>query len=150
MSIATLLDVKYDDDKLEPTRAHPTDAGLDLKVAQYTKLRNGIRTLVSTGVSVKIPVGYVGLLVPRSSLSKRGITMTNSVGVIDSDYRGEILASLMYTGMLYEEELMQYERIVQLLVVPIALPYVVKHNPAIHDWNDTARGTGGFGSSGSV
>lgn len=155
MSIPQLLDVTYLDDELCPTRAHPTDAGLDLRAAEDYELKAGIRTLVSTGVSVKIPVGYVGLLIPRSSLSKKGITMTNSVGVIDSDYRGEIMASLMYTmsaepfNFSTEEYIRKYDRIVQLVIVPIALPQVRKFDPSIADWDDTIRGSGGFGSTGT-
>lgn len=155
MSTVALLDVDYDDEELKPERAHPTDAGLDLKASHNYTLQHGVRVVVGTGIRVKIPVGYVGLLVPRSSLSKRGITMTNSIGIIDSDYRGEIMASLMYTMSAepYNYNLTmvisKYERIVQLVIVPIALPQVVKFNPEHSDWDDTARGTGGFGSTGT-
>ena len=133
-----------------PTRANPTDAGLDLRTRENTVLSRSKRTLVPTGVSVKIPQGYVGLLFPRSSLSKQDVTMTNSVGVIDSDYRGEILASLMYTGLKNEMELPAGERIVQLVVVPI-----LSVIPDVGDWNDelwfdTNRGAGGFGSTGKM
>jgi dUTP pyrophosphatase len=91
-----ILSVKTDDIELMPKRMHPTDAGLDLKAKLDYVLRAHQRVLVGTGVHVRIPEGYVGFLFPRSSLSKKGITMTNSVGVIDSDYRGEIMASLCY------------------------------------------------------
>lgn len=138
-----------------PVRANPTDAGLDLRAKQTTTLKRGTRTLVGTGVSVKIPRGYVGLLFPRSSLSKQGITMTNSVGVIDADYRGEIMASLQFNGNGVpgnpnEIEVPAGERIVQLVVVPI-LSVV----PDVSDWSDdlwfdTERGAGGFGSTGKV
>lgn len=134
-----------------PTRANPTDAGLDLRTKQTVVLRAGIRTLVPTGVSVKIPRGYVGLLFPRSSLSKSGIVMTNSVGVIDSDYRGEILASLQFNGLPdnhSEIEVPAGERIVQLVVVPIlsVIPEVDDYSD--EEWFDTKRGAGGFGSTG--
>lgn len=136
-----------------PVRANPTDAGLDLRTKITTTLELGVRTLVPTGVSVKIPRGYVGLLFPRSSLSKQGITMTNSVGVIDSDYRGEILASLQFNGLPKNQDKLELpagERIVQLVVVPI-LPVV----PDVMDWSDdlwfdTERGAGGFGSTGKA
>lgn len=134
-----------------PTRANPTDAGLDLRTKQTVVLQNGVRTLVATGVSVKIPRGYVGLLFPRSSLSKTGISMTNSVGVIDSDYRGEILASLQFNGLPdnhNEIEIPAGERIVQLVVVPIlsVVPEVGDYTD--EEWFDTKRGAGGFGSTG--
>lgn len=136
-----------------PIRANLTDAGLDLRCKTTVSLMMGKRTLVGTGVSVKIPRGYVGLLFPRSSLSKQGVTMTNSVGVIDSDYRGEIMASLQFNGVpgnCNQFDLPAGERIVQLVVVPI-LSVV----PDIQDWNDelwfdTERGAGGFGSTGKV
>lgn len=134
-----------------PVRANPTDAGLDLRTKITTTLQMGVRTLVGTGVSVKVPRGYVGLLFPRSSLSKQGIVMTNSVGVIDSDYRGEIMASLQFNGLptnFTEIEIPAGERIVQLVLVPIlsVVPDVVGDE----DWFDTQRGAGGFGSTGKT
>lgn len=139
-----------------PVRAHPTDAGADLVATEDTLMTKGFRVLVKTGVSVKIPKGYVGLLVPRSSLSKRNIIMTNSIGVIDSDYRGEIMASLEYCGKRPSEfmapdyidhtHIDAGERIVQLLIVPIVLAEFV---PFEGEWNDTERGSGGFGSTGA-
>jgi dUTP pyrophosphatase len=146
-----LIETKLTDPSLAPVRANPTDAGLDLKSAYDVTLTKGVRTLVGTGVQVKIPVNHVGLLVARSSLSKKNIILTNSVGVIDSDYRGEILASLMYLGADLGEldrwiALTRGERIVQLLVVPIALPTPVYGE---QDWFDTERGVGGFGSTGA-
>lgn len=134
-----------------PTRANPTDAGLDLRCKQTVVLQTGVRTLVATGVSVKIPRGYVGLLFPRSSLSKSGITMTNSVGVIDSDYRGEILASLQFNGLPdnhSEIEIPAGERIVQLVVVPILSVIPAVDDYSDEEWFDTKRGAGGFGSTG--
>jgi dUTP pyrophosphatase len=114
------------------------------------------RTLVKTGVSVRIPAGYVGLLVPRSSLSKKNIILTNSCGIIDADYRGELLISLMYVNKACEEgygpvghsHIEAGERIAQLLIVPIALPEPIKYTGNDDDWTNTARGTGGFGSTG--
>lgn len=146
-----LLETKLTDPSLAPVRANPTDAGLDLKSAYDVTLTKGVRTLVGTGVHVKIPPHHVGLLVARSSLSKKNIILTNSVGVIDSDYRGEILASLMYIGSDVALggdwiTLTRGERIVQLLVLPIALPTPVYGK---QDWFDTERGVGGFGSTGA-
>ncbi len=79
--------------------------------------------------------------------------MTNSVGVIDSDYRGEIMASLMFNGVpgnLSETDLPAGERIVQLVVVPILLPELEVGDWSDDEWNDTQRGTGGFGSTGKA
>jgi dUTP pyrophosphatase len=125
-------------------RANPSDAGADLVAKEQVELFAGNRTLVKTGVKVEIPVGHMGLLVPRSSLSKLHIIMTNSVGIIDSDYRGEIMASLMYNGtdsIIIEKG----TRIVQLVVVPIILPRF----KLVETLDTTARGEGGFGSTGT-
>ena len=111
------------DNSLIPQKATEHSAGFDLRSKDDVVLQNNKRTLVPTGVYTKIPVGHVGLLFPRSSLSKNYVYMTNSVGVIDSDYRGEILASLIFnhpTEKTFKIE--KYERIVQLVIVPV--PYV--------------------------
>lgn len=132
-----------------PTRANPTDAGLDLRARSTCEMPLNIRVLMGTGVSVKIPRGYVGMLIPRSSLSKSGIIMTNSVGVIDSDYRGEIMASLMYIGGLqWNPVINQGDRIVQLVVLPILSVVPDVQDWTEEEWMDTKRGTGGFGSTG--
>ena len=141
--------VKVEDPALTPTKATEGSAGFDLRCKKETVLPNFQRVLVPTGVRVVIPEGYVGLLFPRSSLSKYGITMTNSVGVIDSDYRGEILASLMFKGEHMTWILPKHERIVQLVVVPVPeFDIVVDTHSTEEQWNNTARGTGGFGSTG--
>lgn len=139
------VNIEVDREELRPYRAYRTDAGADLKASEDTLLTRGERVLVKTGVRVAIPEGFVGLLFPRSSLSKRGIVMTNSVGVIDSDYRGEIMASLMYTGELSHIYIDSNDRIVQLVLVPIVVP----HFTVVKDLDDTVRGTGGFGSTGT-
>jgi len=150
----TGLLVKTSDNNLIPIRMHPFDAGLDLKAKDDYVLNAHQRTLVGTGISVKIPEGFVGLLFPRSSLSKKGIIMTNSVGVIDSEYRGEILASLCFIRtdkdhlMTPHAHIDKYERIVQLVIVPIYLINVNKFIGTDTEWNDTKRGEGGFGSTG--
>jgi len=136
--------IKVDNEQCIPKRAHPMDAGADLIAKEATYLIKGRRTLVKTGVYAEIQPGYVGLLFPRSSLSKFGVTMTNSVGVIDSDYRGEIMASLMYMGDMDGYWIVGAEKIVQLVIIPIALPSF----EIVKELNDTERGSGGFGSTG--
>ena len=128
-----------------PTRAHPTDAGLDLHAAETTPIAPRVVTLVPTGIAVAIPTGHVGLLVARSSLAvKQSMTLANGVGVIDSDYRGEIKVpivpldgcrNLIHAGT----------RIAQLIVLPIALPRldVVAHLHVTDRYYD------GFGSTGA-
>lgn len=139
-----------DDSAVLPVRAHPTDAGLDLASLEAVDLRFNLRKLVRTGLSVRIPTGYVGLLVPRSSLSKKGIMLTNSCGIIDADYRGELLVSLIcnFGAAGTEARIEAGERIAQLLIVPIALPDPIKYTGNDDDWTNTTRGTGGFGSTG--
>lgn len=132
------------EDGCYPHRSNPTDAGADLVAKSLIMLEHSVRTLVPTGVKVAIPEGYVGLLIPRSSLSKQYITMTNSVGVIDSDYRGEIMASLMYKGPQDYFYLAAGDRIVQLVIVPIILAQFKE----VTELNTTSRGVGGFGSTG--
>lgn len=137
--------IKVTREDLIPNRAFPSDAGADLVAKDTVWLQPFKRTLVPTGVHVEIPIGYVGLLFPRSSLSKQNIVMTNSVGVIDADYRGEIMASLMYIGNNESgEHVLQRERIVQLVMVPIILPRFV----TVDELSETERGKGGFGSTG--
>lgn len=143
--------VKVEDPALTPTKATEGSAGFDLRAKKETILPNCQRVLVGTGVRARIPEDHVGLLFPRSSLSKQDIIMTNSVGVIDSDYRGEIMASLMYRGELMTWVIPKHERIVQLVIVPV--PYFVAkvdQSSTEEQWNNTARGTGGFGSTGKT
>lgn len=136
--------VKVETPECTPARAHDTDAGLDLVAKETTVLLQGKRVLVKTGVYAAIPIGFAGLLVPRSSLSKNNITMTNSIGIIDSSYRGEIMASLMYSGPTKLFTINKYERIVQLVIVPCSLGGIT----IVDELDDTARGFGGFGSTG--
>lgn len=142
------LQIKNEKDFTLPVRAFASDAGLDLSSKEAVFLKPNERTLVKTGVKVRIPEGYVGLLVPRSSLSKDEIILTNSVGIIDSTYRGEILASLKYVGTEEGKVITAGQRIVQLLIVPIALPTVEVVDEDDETWNATDRGIGGFGSTG--
>lgn len=148
--MVTDLEVRITRSELEPTRAHPTDAGLDLRSSETYYLEPGKRVLVHTGVQVKIPVNHVGFLIPRSSLSKHNIAMTNSIGVIDSDYRGELMANLVYWGLDGSCVLERGERFAQLVVVPIVLPEVLVRYTDDYEWNDTSRGAGGFGSTGKL
>ena len=79
-----------DDGATAPTRAHDTDAGLDLYSSRGCPINPGERRLVSTGVHVSIPPGYVGMICPRSGLAhKHGLTVLNAPGIIDAGYTGE-------------------------------------------------------------
>lgn len=128
-----------------PTRAHPTDAGLDLYAAETLQIPPRVVTLVPTGIAVAIPAGHVGLLIARSSLaSKKSMTLANGVGVIDADYRGEIKVPIVTTDGCHN--LIQAgTRIAQLIIMPIALPTV----EVVDELPDSDRGVGGFGSTGA-
>ena len=128
-----------------PTRAHPTDAGLDLAACETTHIAPGVVTLVPTGIAVAIPAGHVGILAARSSLAvKKAMTLANGVGVIDADYRGEIQVPIISLDGCHN--LIQAgTRIAQLLILPIALPTV----EVVSELPESARGHGGFGSTGS-
>jgi len=126
-----------------PTRAHSTDAGLDLRAAEATPIAPGVVTLVPTGIAVAIPAGHVGLLVARSSLAvKRSMALANGVGVIDSGYRGEIKVPIVPLDG-YHNFIEAGQRVAQLLVLPIALPRL----DIVAQLPHTDRGHGAFGST---
>lgn len=129
---------------VEPTRGTPHSAGLDLCADEKALLLSGQVKMVSTGIAVEIPEGYVGLLFVRSSLGKAGVTLANSVGVIDSDYRGEIKFAMIYNSTFGGQYIQHGERIGQMVVVPAPLFELVE----VDELSDTTRGTGGFGSTG--
>jgi len=124
-----------------PKRANPTDAGADLMSTEDLEIYPQEQKLVDTGVAVKIPEGYAGFVFNRSSQGKKGITIPHSVGVIDTDYRGNIKVILKNLGdEVYK--ITRGDRIAQLVIIPVLL---VEFEDI---WNDTQRGTGGFGSTG--
>jgi dUTP pyrophosphatase len=122
-----------------PTKAHATDAGYDL-YASSCHYEDGMLHY-GTGVAVEIPAGYVGLVFPRSSIANTHLTLSNSVGVIDSGYRGEIKAKFRKGG---SKGYKVGERIAQLIIIPY--PEVVFEE--VEELSDSDRGTGGYGSSG--
>lgn len=125
-----------------PGYAHPGDAGLDLYAA-HDAIVTGETVLIPTGVAVAVPDGYVGLVCPRSGLSKHGVTVANAPGVVDSGYRGELMVRLTTTSATpYQVE--RGDRVAQLLIVPVLRPEVTVADHI----DDTERGTNGFGSTG--
>jgi dUTP pyrophosphatase len=128
-----------------PTRAHDSDAGLDLYAAEAASVAPGGRVSVGTGLAVQIPEGLAGLVLPRSGLSlKHGIALVNSPGLIDPGYRGEVRVLLLNTDPTLAFRVAPGDRIAQLLLVPIAVA-----SPLEADSLDTStRGPAGFGSSG--
>lgn len=143
------LKIRLTDKSLMPTRSNPTDAGLDLRASDGKFINPATPTLIDTGVAVQIPVGFVGLVFSRSGLAKHGVTLSNSVGVIDSDYRGNIMVSMMCNAENSADVFIaKGDRIAQLVIVPIVLPQVWVVDEDDEEWLNTSRGTGGFGSTG--
>lgn len=137
---------KLRDDAIVPTQAHAGDAGSDLYAVEGLVLEPGRRAKVSTGVAVAIPDGHAGLILPRSGLAhKHGITLTNTPGLIDSGYRGELQVLMLNTDREAAYEVKPGDRIAQLMVVAFASPEWAE----VEGFDDTTRGDGGFGSSGA-
>ena len=143
---------KLHEDAVIPAYAKEGDAGLDFTAVNISKDNVGNITY-HTGLAVAIPDGYVGLLFPRSSISKKQQFLTNCVGVIDSGYRGEIMAKFKpvmgsYETILELFESNEYEigdRVVQLLIIP----YPQIELEEVEELSSSERGHNGFGSTGN-
>lgn len=135
---------KLHPDAVLPTRAHATDAGMDIVATSINETDMYIE--YGTGLAVEIDPGYVGLLVPRSSVTKYDLMLKNAVGVIDSEFRGQMTARFAYSNR-DNSDFKKYnvgDKVAQLVIVPISLP-----TPQWADeLTDTNRGTGGYGSTG--
>jgi dUTP pyrophosphatase len=125
-----------------PQRAHHSDAGADLFSYEDCEIYPGEQKLVDTGIAVKIPQGFAGFVYNRSSQGKKGITIPHSVGVIDSGYRDTIKVLLKNIGD-DPYKINAGDRIAQLVIQKVEL---VQFKDI---WNDSTRGTGGFGSTGT-
>ena len=139
--------------KLDPAAVLPTygsagAAGADLyalPTMQPLTIQPGQTVFVHTGLAAAIPDGYAGLVFARSGLaSKRGLAPANKVGVIDSDYRGEWMIALHNHDSL-PRTVQPGERVAQLVIVPVLTPEIIETDSL----DETARGAGGFGSTGS-
>jgi dUTP pyrophosphatase len=128
-----------------PAYARADDAGLDLHAAEAVTLKPGARALVPTGLALAIPPGYAGLVLPRSGLALRhGVTLLNTPGLIDAGYRGEVKVLLVNLGEA-AVTLDRGDRIAQLVVQRVEH---VTLTP-VSELSSSARGTGGFGSTGA-
>lgn len=126
-----------------PTRGSKDAAGLDLYCPFHIKVPADSQKKIPLGLAVEIPKGYMGLLVPRSSMSKTPLRCANSVGVIDADYRGEL--SIAYENISCSDYMtFRGDRIAQLIIVPIAIVDVEE----VQTLSETERGNGGYGSTG--
>ena len=133
---------RLDFDLPVPAYAHPGDAGLDLYATEPAEVTRET-VLIPTGVAVAVPDGHVGLICPRSGLSKHGVTVANAPGVVDAGYRGEVMVRLTTTSV-FPYQVHRGDRIAQLLIVPVARPEVT----VVDRLDNTERGAGGFGSTG--
>lgn len=138
-----------------PNYSRLGDAGLDLTATSFTFDEEG-NAVYGIGIAVEIPLGYMGLIFPRSSVSKKELLLSNSVGVIDSNYRGELIVKFkpfkskakhfdpnkIFTQKKYYEI---GERIAQLIILPI--PQI--NIKIVDELSETNRGEAGFGSSGN-
>ena len=130
-----------------PTYGSEYAAGADLYAltnGETVSFSPGETKMIHTGLAVEIPVGYAGLVYARSGIAtKRGLAPANKVGVIDSDYRGEVMVSL-HNHSNTEQEISDGERIAQLVIAP----FLAAEFCETEELSDTARGEGGFGSTG--
>ena len=131
---------KLSENAVIPTYAKDGDAGMDLVITSIITKNLGDVTY-GFGIALEIPKGFVGLVFPRSSIRKTDLILSNSVGVIDSGYRGEIQATFKRSGVyVYEVG----DRGAQIMIIP--------HPPIefdeVDELSDTERGEGGFGSTG--
>ncbi|MBR4282187.1 MAG: dUTP diphosphatase [Clostridia bacterium] len=142
----TLKIMKVREDAIIPKRATEGSAGIDLCacIEEDIVINPGDIVKIPTGIACSVPKNFVSLLFARSGLSvKHGIGLANSVGVIDSDYRGEVIAALINNGK-EPYTITKNERIAQLVCMPVAiLPIEV-----CDSLDETERGEGGFGSTG--
>lgn len=137
---------KLNEKAVVPTYGSEFSAGADLYACsdEPITIEAGATVLVHTGIAMEIPTGYVGLVFARSGLaSKKGLAPANKVGVIDSDYRGEIMVAL-HNHSKEAKTIDAGERIAQISLVP----YLTADFEVVDELTDTARGTGGFGSTG--
>ena len=138
--------VRLDPDLPLPAYAHPGDAGADLVAREdVTIAARGGRAAIPTGVALAIPDGYAGFVLPRSGLALRhGITCLNTPGLVDAGYRDELRVILVNTDPDEPYTVRRGDRIAQLVIQPVERTEFV----VVHDLPESARGLGGFGSTG--
>ena len=144
---------KLYEDSILPTKAHATDAGYDLYAHSKSYDDDG-NVVYGSGVAMEIPQGYVGLVFPRSSNAKKDLILSNSVGVIDSGFRGEIFFKFKPSNVIEKpdlayipESISKYgvgDRIGQIII----MPYPEIEFVEVEELSDSERGNGGYGSSG--
>jgi dUTP pyrophosphatase len=139
----------YNSGDYAPTVGTEGSAGLDLYINSLAR-DAPFSYSIGTGIHVEIPKGWVGLLVPRSSFGSRGYTLKNTIGIIDSDYRGEILLKIKRDSSLGVDPvgLSEGDKVAQLVVVRCNT--AAQQVNSLEDLTVTERGDGGFGSTGGA
>ncbi len=137
---------RIDPDVELPSYAYEGDAGLDLRANESVVLKPFERRLISTGLAIAIPEGYAGFVQPRSGMAlKRGLSMANTPGLIDSHYRGELKVVAINLDPEKDIVIERGERIAQLVIQQVPVVTLTE----VSELDDTDRGAGGFGSSGA-
>lgn len=137
---------KLDERAQLPATAYQGDAGIDLRSIESVTLGPFERAAVATGLAVAIPEGYAGFVLPRSgSAIKRGLSLVNAPGLVDSGYRGELKCILINLDAENPIEISPGDRIAQLVIMKVENVRLVE----CAQLDETERGTGGFGSSGT-
>lgn len=138
---------KLDNNAKVPTYGSPYSAGADLYAltkGETITFLPGETKIVHTGIAMEIPEGYAGLIYARSGIAnKRGLAPSNKVGVVDADYRGEIMVSL-HNHSNETQQIADGERVAQMVIAPFLS---VEYNE-VTELSETVRGEGGFGSTG--
>jgi dUTP pyrophosphatase len=138
---------KLNENAVVPTYGSQFAAGADLYACtngETVEFAPGETKLIKTGLAMEIPEGYAGLIYARSGIAnKRGLAPSNKVGVVDSDYRGEIMVSL-HNHSLETQSITDGERIAQMVIAP----FLKVEYTEVEELTDTVRGEGGFGSTG--
>ena len=128
---------------IKPKYAKENDAGMDL-VATEIISETPSQITYGIGLAIEIPDGMVGLIFPRSSIRNTGLTLSNSVGVIDAGYRGELQATFNKNGVNPREFYNVGDRICQIIIVPHPIIQIIE----VDELSESSRGIGGFGSTG--
>jgi dUTP pyrophosphatase len=134
-------------DAVLPTYGKPGDAGMDLTSVSIVS-ETAYQIVYDTGIAVEIPEGFVGLVFPRSSIRKTDLSLSNSVGVVDSGYRGSIQVTfnkIDHPNYIRNNDYKVGERIAQLMIIPH--PFI--EFKEVSELSNTERGTGGHGSTGA-
>ena len=136
------------DKNCAPKKAHYDDAGFDIKSIGEFLIKTGEVVQVPCGFHMELPLGWVGLLYPRSGIStKHGIVLANTVGVIDSGYRGQIICAIKNIGP-EDYKIEKYDRIAQLVISQVCTLNYLPEVKNLKDLTESFRGEGGFGHTG--